>query len=63
MLLSTGRLLSLFRTQRLDKAYSLGKDLEAHTQSANDFSFNCYMGIVCYYLAQEWRYRALPEPL
>jgi hypothetical protein len=39
-----------FQTQRLDKAYNLGKDLEAHTQSANDFSFNYYMGIVCYYL-------------
>ena len=39
-----------FQTQRLNKAFSIGKSLEAHTSSGSDFTFNYYMGVISYYL-------------
>ncbi len=39
-----------FQTQRLDKAYEIGKILEAHGQVKEDFTFSYYMGIITFYL-------------
>jgi hypothetical protein len=39
-----------FQTQKLDKAYNIGKILELNKKNGIDPTFNYYMGVICYYL-------------